>query len=100
MGAAAAYVKTGVETTLNHGADTDNAETDITVTDGGVFAADDLILIGTEIMKIDSIATHVLTVTRGAESTTAAAQTDADPVYLLTDSTGALVPGAHPDILS
>merc|ERR1711869_55232 len=76
-------------------------EVDVEAGDGALFAADDLILIGTEILKVSSIATDKLTVTRGEESTTAAGSTTGDAVYLLlTDSTGALVPGAHPDVLS
>jgi len=100
--AAATYVKTGVETaTAADVADGAAVEVDVEAGDGALFAADDLILIGTEILKVSSIATDKLTVTRGEESTTAAGSTAGDAVYLLlTDSTGALVPGAHPDVLS
>merc|ERR1712072_515447 len=100
--AAATYVKTGVETvTAADVADGAAVEVDVDTGAGALFAADDLILIGTEILKVSSIATDKLTVTRGEESTTAAGSTAGDAVYLLlTDSTGALVPGAHPDVLS
>merc|ERR1719387_214508 len=100
--AAAQYVKTGVETVT--GADvTDAAATtlDVDTSAGALFAADDLILIGSEILHVDSISGDTLTVARGEESSTAATSTAGDAVYLLlTDSTGALVPGAHPDVLS
>merc|ERR1712078_797159 len=100
--AAAQYVKTGVETVT--GADvTDAAATtlDVDTSAGALFAADDLILIGSEILKVESISGDTLTVARGEESSTAATSTAGDAVYLLlTDSTGALVPGAHPDVLS
>jgi len=100
--AAAAYVKTGVET-VTAAAVADAVATTVTVDTGAgaSFATDDKILIGTEILKVDSVSGDALTVTRGADSSTAAASASGDAVYLLlTDSTGALVPGAHPDALS
>ena len=51
-------------------------------------------------MKVTKVDTDELTVERGAESTTAAAATDGDAIYLLASSAGAILPGAHPDILS
>merc|ERR1712230_342865 len=83
--------KTGVET-VTAAAVADAVATTVT---------EDKILIGTEILKVDSVSGDALTVTRGADSSTAAASASGDAVYLLlTDSTGALVPGAHPDALS
>merc|ERR1712078_238431 len=77
--AAATYVKTGVETaTAADVADGAAVEVDVEAGDGALFAADDLILIGTEILKVSSIATDKLTVTRGEESTTAAGSTTGD----------------------
>merc|ERR1719261_824504 len=69
VAAGAADFKTATATTLNHGADTTATETALTVADGSIFTAGDYIIIGTgtgaEVMKIDSIATNALTVTRG-----------------------------------
>ena len=49
----------------------DATETVVTVTDGSLFAAGDVILVESEIMIITSIATNDLTVVRGAGETTA-----------------------------
>ena len=51
-------------------------------------------------MKVTKVDTDELTVERGAESTTAATAADGDAIYLLASSAGAILPGAHPDVLS
>ena len=48
----------------------DATETAIDVDDGSVFAANDYILVGQEIMKVSSVSTNTLTVVRGLSSTT------------------------------
>ena len=48
----------------------DATETAIDVDDGSVFAANDYILVGQEIMKVSSVSTNTLTVIRGLSSTT------------------------------
>ena len=70
-------------TTLN-GAINDSV-TSVTVTDGSVFPAegDFRILVNSEIMLVTARATHVLTVERGAESTTAASHSSLDEVRLI-----------------
>merc|ERR1719387_534654 len=87
--------KSGTETTT--AADVTDAATafDVAAGDGALFAADDLIQIGGEILKVTAVSGDELTVTRAQESTTAEASTDGDAVYLLESKTG-----AHPDILS
>merc|ERR1712078_707591 len=87
--------KSGTETTT--AVDVTDAATafDVTAGDGALFAADDLIQIGGEILKVTAVSGDELTVTRAQESTTAEASTDGDAVYLLESKTG-----AHPDILS
>ena len=106
--AAAAYVKTGSETTLD-GAITDSDESLlVTLQTGGLDAANgDYILIGSEVMLVDAIATGTVdarknfVIIRAQDGTTAAAHADGDVVYhLATGSAGALLPGAHPDFLS
>merc|ERR1712072_242169 len=99
MGASTAstafLAKSGTESTTD-GYVTDAAtEVDVAAGDGALFEADDLIQIGGEILKVDSVATDKLTVTRAQESTTAEASTSGDAVYLLESKTG-----AHPDVLS
>merc|ERR1711871_377460 len=87
--------KSGTETTT--AADVTDAATafDVAAGDGALFAADDLIQIGGEILKVTAVSGDELTVTRAQESTTAEASTDGDAVYLLESKTG-----APPDILS
>merc|ERR1719155_165826 len=87
--------KSGTETTTAADATDAATEVDVAAGDGALFEADDLIQIGGEILKVDSVATDKLTVTRAQESTTAEASTSGDAVYLLESKTG-----AHPDILS
>ena len=102
---AAGYVRSGVESVTS--ADVaDGAATTVNVAagDGTSFTADDLILIGTEILKVTAISVDALTVARGEESTTAAGSTAGDAVYILAtaDGTpgGGLITGAHPDFIS
>ena len=100
--AAAAYIKSGVETFINQDGGHTDTDATITVWDvGGMFTAGDYILVGTEIMIVGDQQNIIVTVIRGQEFTTAAAHAKGSPVYLLaTDSAGALLTGAHPDFLS
>jgi len=59
----------------------DATETAIDVDDGSVFAANDYILVGQEIMKVSSVSTNTLTVIRGLSS--------------LTDTTSVSAVGSH-----
>ena len=54
------------------------AELEIDVDDGDWFKANDLIMIGSEVMQIESIATNTLTVSRGLLGSTEAAHSDDD----------------------
>lgn len=65
----------------------DDTQTDITVTDGSVFAVDDVLMIAQEQMLITAIAVDVLTVTRGYDGTTAAAQADGSTIYVYAPAT-------------
>ena len=62
---------TSSATTLN-GAITSTSATSVTVTSGATLSEGNTILIGTEQMYVESIATNVLTVVRGVHGTTAA----------------------------
>ncbi len=70
-------------TTLN-GAVSSASATSITVTDGATLSEGSTILVGTEQMYVESIATHVLTVIRGVHGTTAATHSDTDDVVAYT----------------
>merc|ERR1719488_185920 len=100
VAAGAADFKTATATTLNHGTDTTATETALTVTDGSIFTAGDYIIIGTgtgaEVMKIDSIATNDLTVTRGVAGTTGAIHADTGAVTKLSAGYGGPAPSADP----
>ena len=54
------------------------AETEINVQDGDWFKAGDLIMVGTEVMEVESIATNTLTVQRGLLGSTEATHSDDD----------------------
>lgn len=59
-------------------------ETGVDVDEGSVFTAGDYIQINNEIMKISSISTDTLTVTRAKAQTTATTHSTDDAVYLVT----------------
>jgi hypothetical protein len=71
------------------GEDLDDNETVVTVTDGTIFRANDVIMIDNELMFVQSIATNDLTVIRGYAGSTAAAHPTAVPartVYIVAPS--------------
>jgi hypothetical protein len=61
----------------------DSSETGVDVDDGTEFSVDQVILVGTEQMKISAISTNTLTVTRGFNGSTAATHADNAQVELL-----------------
>jgi len=73
-------------TTELDGAVADAVTTTIDVDDGTVFDVGDVIAVDEEFMLVQSISSDELTVTRGYQSTTAAAQDDAATVYILTNN--------------
>ena len=94
------------ETTLNDGGDLTTSDTtfDLTLNTGGLgAAANDYILIGSEVMLVtavnpDGSNVNELAVTRAQDGTTATTHADGAKVYLLGSSAPQL--SAHPDILS
>ena len=56
------------------------AETDITVDDGDWFKAQDLIMVGSEVMEVESVSGDTLTVKRGLLGSTDAAHSDNAPL--------------------
>ena len=69
---------------LLNGAVATTAVTSVTVDDGTDFSVGHILKIGSEYVRVDSIATHVLTVTRGINGSTAATHDNDTPVYVLT----------------
>ena len=68
-------------TTINMAGNMDDSETAMTVTNGAVFpTAPFTVIVETEQMRVTAVATHVLTVTRGYDGTTAAAHVDTTAV--------------------
>ena len=61
----------------------DSSETGVDVDDGTEFAVDQVILVGSEQMKISAISSNTLTVTRGFNGTTAASHSDNVQVEIL-----------------
>ena len=77
-------VNTGaLQTTINEGGTFSNSDTTLTVTSGTGIVANDLILIGTEILKVIMVSTNDLTVQRGQSGTSAASHADGTVVTLI-----------------
>jgi len=77
-------VNTGaLQTTINEGGTFSNSDTTLTVTSGTGIVANDLILIGTEILKVTAVSTNDLTVQRGQSGTSAASHADGTVVTLI-----------------
>ena len=75
-----------IETSVNAGflnEALDDSETGIDVSNGGNFSSGDIILIDREQMKVSSISSNTLTVTRGFNSTDAATHEIYSPVYIV-----------------
>ena len=75
-----------IETSVNAGflnEALDDSETGIDVSNGGNFSSGDIILIDREQMKVSSVSSNTLTVTRGFNSTTAAIHEIYSPVYIV-----------------
>lgn len=70
------------QTTLN-GAINDSVTTvNVATGQGSNFASGDVILLGSELMTVDSVSTDALTVTRGQKGTTATSHSDGDTIRL------------------
>ena len=72
-----------LETTINEGGTFSNSDTTLTVSDGAGIAANDLILIDNEILKVTNVATNDLTVTRAQSGTDAATHANGATVTLI-----------------
>jgi len=66
----------GTAVLVNDGSGITNVETTLIVDDGNWFKAGDLILIGSEVIEIESVSTHTLTIKRGLLGSDAAAVAD------------------------
>jgi hypothetical protein len=65
----------------------DGSETTLDVDDGTRYLANDIIMIGEELMSVTSISTNTLTVVRGYGDTTGAAHDDNEPILILGNHT-------------
>ena len=72
-----------LQTTINEGGTFSNSDTTLTVTSGTGIAANDFILIGSEILKVTAVSTNDLTVQRGQSGTSAASHADGSVVTLI-----------------
>tara|TARA_R100000329_G_scaffold80454_1_gene68801 strand:- start:951 stop:3089 length:2139 start_codon:yes stop_codon:yes gene_type:complete len=72
-----------LETTINEGGTFSDSDTTLTVTSGTGIAADDLILIDNEILKVTNVSTNDLTVTRAQSGTEASTHADGATVTLI-----------------
>jgi len=72
-----------LETTINEGGTFSDSDTTLTVTSGTGIAADDLILIDNEILKVTNVSTNDLTVTRAQSGTDASTHADGTTVTLI-----------------
>ena len=74
----------------------DTTETDVTVDDGTDFLPNQYIKLEDEIMRITSISSNVLTVTRGAKGTTATAHGDNTPIFLVGNEAVCVLSNGNP----
>jgi hypothetical protein len=78
---------------MNDAGGIDDSTTTMTVTDGTIFRANDVIMVENELMHVTSIATNALTVVRGYAGSTAAAHADALTIQIIAPS---VLEGADP----
>ena len=82
-GAYGGTTTTALQTTVNEGGTFSDSDTTLTVTSGTGIAADDFILIDTEILKVTNVSTNDLTVTRAQSGTEAATHANGATVFLI-----------------
>jgi hypothetical protein len=70
------------QTTIAEDLDASETDVDVATGQGSNFATNDVVLVGSELMDVSSVATDTLTVTRGANGTTAATHTNGDTIIL------------------
>ncbi len=82
-GAYGGTTTTALQTTINEGGTFSDSDTTLTVTSGTGIAADDFILIDTEILKVTNVSTNDLTVTRAQSGTEASTHANGSTVFLI-----------------
>ena len=82
-GAYGGTTTTALQTTINEGGTFSDSDTTLTVTSGTGIAADDFILIDTEILKVTNVSTNDLTVTRAQSGTEASTHANGATVFLI-----------------
>jgi hypothetical protein len=71
------------QTTIAEDLDASETGVDVATGQGSNFATNDVVLVGSELMDVSSVATDTLTVTRGAKGTTAATHSNGDTIILV-----------------
>ena len=71
------------QTTIAEDLDASETDVDVATGQGSNFATNDVVLVGSELMDVSSVATDTLTVTRGAKGTTAATHSNGDTIILV-----------------
>lgn len=72
-----------LSSTINEGGTYSNSDTTLTVADGTIFRANDVLLIDSELLWVSAVSTNDLTVTRGYAGSTAATHADTTTVYIV-----------------
>jgi len=75
------------QTTLNGDINDSVTTVNVATGQGSNFASSDVILLGSELMTVDSVSTDALTVTRGQKGTTATSHTNGDTIRLAVGNT-------------
>ena len=73
-------------TTANQGGTITSAETEVTVTDGSLFAEGDVIVVDSEYLRVSAVDSNVLTVSRGFGGTSADDHTAGATLVILTNA--------------
>jgi len=76
-----------LQTTIAEDLDTSEVEIDVATGQGSNFAAEDVVLVNSELMLVGSVATDTLTVTRGAKGSIAATHSNGANIFLALGNT-------------
>ena len=71
------------QTTIDEDLDASETGVDVATGQGSNFATNDVVLVGSELMSVTNVSTDTLTVTRGANGSTAATHSDGANIFLL-----------------
>ena len=75
------------QTTIAEDLDASETDVDVASSQGSNFATNDIVLVGSELMTVGSVATDTLTVTRGTEGSTATTHSNGANIFLVDGNT-------------